>query len=122
MAAEVNSLSSALMFNVTQYRNQFGGMNKAIAQAGYALTVLVSVVESATALFFSALSILIYPCSSAAFDRATEWLSSSVFCIGWSLADFFLNFCVTPLVANEAAARQILQSGNLMMLPAGSVI
>ncbi len=122
MPIEINSFSSSLMFGTTLYRNQSGFSNKLIAQAGYALTAIVSAVETVAALAFSALSLTAYPFSSTPFECSTKWLGSSAFSLGWSVTDFILNLFVLKLVADERSARQILQSGNLMKIPQGAVI
>ena len=122
MSIEMNSFSSSLMLGTTLYRNQPGVTNKLIAQAGYALTAVVSAVETVTALAFSALSLVAYPFSSTPFEHSTKWLGSSAFSLGWSVADFILNLFVLELVADEKSARKILQSGNLMRIPHGAVL
>lgn len=122
MSIKMNSFSSSLMLGITTYRNQPGVSNKLIAQAGYALTAVVSAVETVAALTFSALSLVVYPFSSTPFEHSTKWLGSSAFSIGWSVVDFILNPFVFLLVADEKSARQILQSGNLMIIPRGAVL
>lgn len=122
MSLELNSISSGLMLGTTLYRNQPGIFNKLIAQAGYSLTALVSVVETVAAFAFTALSLLAYPFSSTPFEYTTKWLGSSAFSLGWSIADFFLNFFVFKLVADEKSARKILESGDLLMIPRGAVL
>lgn len=121
MAIQLNSFSSSLMLGTTLYRNQPGVSNKIIAQAGYALIALVSTVETAAALAFSALSLLAYPFSSTPFELSVQWLGSSTFALGWSLTDFLLNLFVVRMVADEPSARQILHSGDLMRMPANAV-
>jgi len=122
MSIEMNSFSSSLMLGTTLYRNQPGVSNKLMAQAGYALIAVVSTVEAAVALAFSALSLIVYPVSSTPFEHSIKWLYSSVFSLGWSVTDFVLNLCAFKLVADEKSARKILQSGNLMMIPPGAVL
>jgi hypothetical protein len=122
MSVKMDSFSSRLMLDTTLYRNQPGIANKVIAQAGYALTALVSAAETAAALAFSALSLIAYPFSSKPFEYSTKWLGSSGFSLGWSATNFFLNLFVARLVADEKSARQILRSGDLMMIPPGALI
>ncbi len=122
MAIEMNSFSSSLMLGTTLYRNQPGVSNKLIAQASYAFIAVMSAVETVAALALSALSLVAYPCSSTPFEHSTKWLGSCYFSLGWSAADFILNPFVVNLVADEKSVRQILQSGNLMMIPHGAVL
>lgn len=122
MSIELNSFSSSLMLGTTLYRNQPGVTNKVIAQAGYALTAVVASVETVAALVFTALSLAASPFSSTPFLLSMKWLSSSYFSLGWSAIDFFLNLFVLKLVADEKSARQILQSGNLTVIPHGAIV
>lgn len=122
MPIEINSFSSSLMLGTTLYRNQQGVSNKLIAQVGYALTAVVSVVEIVAAFIFSALSLVVYPFSSTPFMHSVKWFDSSGFAFGWSVIDFILNPFVRGLVADERSARLILESGNLMIVPPGAVL
>ncbi len=122
MTTEINSFSSSLILGITLYRNQQGVTNKLIAQAGYALTAIVSAVETVAALAFLTLSLVAYPFSSTPFKHSTKWLASSAFSLEWSVADFVLNLFVSKLVADERSARKIHQSGNFMMLPRDAVL
>ena len=123
MNVDLNSLSSSLILGTTLYRNKGGISNKIIGQAGYALCAAVAVIETITALAFSILSLLIYPLfSTAPWEHSTKWLSSSAFTLVWSLADFLLNLFVVRLVADENSARQILASGNIMIIPPGAIV
>jgi hypothetical protein len=121
MNVSLNSFSSSLMLGATLYRNRPGFSNKLIAQVGYALIAVVSAIETAAALAFSALSLVVYPFSSTPFDHSAKWLDSSVFSLGWSAVDFALNLFVSPLIADEKSVRQILVSGDLMWIPPGAV-
>jgi hypothetical protein len=120
MAIEMNSFSSGLIYGTTLYRNQPGVSYKLIAQAGYALTAVVSAVETFVALAFSALSLIVYPISSTPFEHSTKWLGSSAFSLGWSVGDFVINLFMLKLVADEKSVRKMLQNGNLMMMPHGA--
>jgi hypothetical protein len=122
MTIEMNSFSSSLMLGTTLYRNQPGISNKLIAQAGYALIVTISGVETTAALAFSALSLVAYPFSSTPFEHSTKWLDSSLFSFVWSIADFGLNPFVLKLVADEKSARYMVQNGDLMMIPHDAIL
>ena len=132
---QLDSLSAALMYGVTLYRNQaqyvvFGGetnydtIKLAIAQVGYALIGVVAVVESAVALTFTVLEGLfrlvvkdIMP------NRCPSWLQSSTFCIGWSVIDFFLNLPVRiAFPADERSAREMFRSGSLIECPKNAAL
>lgn len=108
---DINSFSAALMLGTTLYRNQIGGPDyghliyKINAQFGYGLITVIATVETTVALIFLALSVLILPFSSAVFPHAFSWLSSSLFCILWSIIDFTLNPLTSELVADEQSAR-----------------
>lgn len=122
MSFEINSFSSGLMLGITLYRNQPGSASKAVAQVGYALTALASVVETTVALPFATLSLLAYPFSSIPFEYTSKWIASSAFSFGWSVVDLFLNPFMYNLVADEKSALHILQSGDLTMLPFGALL
>lgn len=119
---EMNSLSSSLMLGTTLYRNQTGITNKFGAQFGYFLIGVIAAVESVAALVFTALSLLVYPFSSAPFARSTIWLGSCAFSLGWSVTDFIFNLFADKLVADEKSARKILESGNMKLIPHGALI
>ncbi len=102
-----DSLSSSLMLGITLYRNVPSVCNKIQAQLGYALVLVSSLVETATALAFTTLSLLTLPISREPTKKCFKWLSSSAFTIGWSFVDFFLNPFVVVAVADEKSARQL---------------
>ena len=112
----MDSLSSSLILGVTFYRNQSGIGNKCLAQAGYALTAAVAVVESVAALTFSTLALAYYPLSSVPFEKTVTWLKSSSFSMIWSATHFALNPFVKWLVADERSARQIVASGQFLSI------
>ncbi len=117
-----DSLSSSLMTGITLYRNDSRVFNKVQAQFAYALAFVSSLVETATALVFTALSLLALPVSREPTNRCLKWLASSSFSIGWSFADFFLNPFCAVVVADENSARQIATSGNLLALPCNAIL
>lgn len=122
MTMEINSFSSGLMQKITVCRNQPGISNKIIGQAAYALIVGVSAIETVVTLAFSALSLAALAFSRKPFECSTQRLSSSAFCLGWSVADFFLNPFFNVLVADEKSARKMLKSRNLIKIPSGAII
>lgn len=119
---ELNSLSSSLMLGITLFRNQPGSANKFIAQVGYALTAVVAAIETLAALVFFALSLPICLLSITPLNISAKWLNSSIFSLGWSITDFFLNLVVLKMIADEKSARVVLQSGDLMSVPAGAIV
>jgi len=110
------------MTGVTLHRNQPNFLPKVQAQVGYALIAVVAAVETAVSLLFTGLSFSLSLGQSAFYRDTSRWLSSSAFSLGWSVADFFLNLQVYVLVADEASARAILRSGNLMWLPPDALL
>lgn len=122
MDVGINSFASSLMLGATLYRNQPGVSNKLIVQAGYVFIAVAAAIETIAALFFLPASLIAYSDSSTPFKHATQWLSSSAFSFAWSITDFFLSPFVMRLVADEKSARQILQSGDFMMIPRGAVL
>jgi hypothetical protein len=118
----MNSLSSGLIYGVTLYRNQPGVFNKLTAIAGYALVAMVATAETIATLAFTLLSTIMIPFSRTPFQLSVQWLGSSAFCLGWSITNFCLNLFVPVLVADERSARNILETGNLMVIPDGAHI
>lgn len=125
---DINSFSAALMLGTTLYRNQIGGPNyghliyRIGAQFGYGLTTVIATVETTVALIFLALSVLILPFSSTLFPHAFSWLSSSLFCILWSIIDFILNPLTSQLVADEQSARLMFAQNNALHIPPNALI
>ncbi len=120
----MNSLSSSLIFGVTLFRNQPGiANNKILGAVGYALVATIAAIESIAAVIFGVISLpLIVLGKTEPLSQSVKWLSSSTFCLGWSIVDFFLNFFTVVLVADERSAREILESGNLMMIPQNAAL
>jgi hypothetical protein len=119
----INSFSSGLMLGTTLYRNKGGAGCKVIALAGYPLIAVAAVVETIVSTIFVAASLVFYPISNRPLNGSLTWLSSSSFCFFWSAADFLLSLFSCPvLVADEASARQIVSSGNLLMLPRNALL
>lgn len=111
-----------MMLGVTLYRNQPGIDKTLLGGVGYALTAATAVVESATALVFSAASFAISPITQAPLKKSIKWLDSSSFCAVWATVDFMINPLVPRLVADEKSARWIASTGNLMSIPPGAVL
>lgn len=118
---ELNSLSSSLMLGITLYRNRPGFSNIFVAQVGYALTAIVAAIETLTAVIFFGLSLTIFLLSTTPLLNSAKWLNSSIFSLGWSITNFFLNLWCGVMIADEKSAREVLQSGNLFKLPAGAI-
>lgn len=113
----MDSLSSSLMLGATLYRNQPGRIHKAVAEVGYAFVAVVAAVETVAALTFSAIGLVAHPFSPTLFNHSVTWLNSSVFSLGWSITDLFLNLVLDPLVADEKSARYFLNNGTLQRCP-----
>lgn len=115
-----NSISSALMYDLTRLRNR-SDTGKKIAVVGYPCITAAALVESAAAALACAASTAVYPVTSTPLNFSARWLSSSYFTIYWSAVDFFLNFGVVNLIADEESARRAVGTGNIMRLPRGSI-
>lgn len=118
----VQSLASNLMYSNTKMRNEGDEeVLRAISQVGYALILVIALVESAVALPFTLLSLITLPFTRAIFYESVSWLKSSSFTILWSVVDLVLNPFMDRLVADERSARIIYFSGNLFVVPQGAV-
>lgn len=102
------SLSSALLYGTTLFRNQEGTAEKCIAEVAYVVIEVVSVVEAVAAGFFTALSLVIYPFSEKAYVFCAKWLDSSAFSMGWALGCVFMNPFSDFMVLSEELPRRML--------------
>lgn len=110
------SLSSALMCGVTVYRNQPAAANKLLAEAGYAVTACVAVIETVAAGILCVGAYLITPLNPSLFDHTAAHLASSSFCIVWSIANLFLNLFADSgtMMADEHHARRAVKNPFLL--------
>lgn len=121
---QFNSLSSSLIFGLSLYHNQAGCLNKVLSTPGYALIGVISVIETAVALIFSAIAIALFDHSGSnkSLNFCTEWVKSSSFAIIWSLVDALISPITRVVVADEASARKIARSGNIMHFPSEAIL
>jgi len=101
------SLSSALMCGITVYRNQPGTVNKLLAEGAYALTTCAAAIETVVAGIFCVGAYLLTPLDPGLHDHAIAHLSSSGFCVVWSIANLYFNLVVKSgaLMADEQHVR-----------------
>lgn len=95
----LSTKSSAMMCDLTLYRNKIGFSHKLLAQVGYPIIALIALVET---VFLAATSILLF-CQSTS-PAPMKKLKSSVFVIGWSMVAFCLNPFFLKLVPDEPNA------------------
>ncbi len=120
---DINSISAGLMLGNTLYRNQSGGAALNIGgQVGYGLISVIALVESAVALSFVALSLVLLPLSSTFLSHSFSWLTSSLFCVVWSVVDFVFNPFCSRLIADEQSARIVFAMNNLALIPPNALI
>ena len=122
---EFKSFSSELIFENTVNKNRSSSRaNITLAGFGYALTSVVSIIETIAASTFALLSLpfSLSGIDNKIFDASLERFNSSSFCLLWSVVDFILNPSIAVLVADETSARKIANSGNILYLPEGAII
>lgn len=108
---EFGSLSSAMMCAVTVYRNQPNVEKSLTVSGGYLVTTVVAVVESVATALFSIWAYIITPFYPDLCDRAVAHLSSSLFCIFWSIEACFFNLITDrAMIADEQSARRYWKS------------
>lgn len=119
---DINSFSAGLMLGTTLYRNQAGLYNKVGAQIGYGLITVIALVESAVALPFVALSLVLLPLSFGFISHSFSWLTSSLFCVVWSAVDFIFNPFCDSLIADEQSVRLVFAMNNPFVLPPNALV
>ena len=125
----IKSVSSQLITDITIDRNRYGeeanwstDLDKfrtrpsrkdlLKAEAGYVLTAITALIETAVSGVFC---ILALPCaliSTTPLKRSIEWLESSAFSILWSLAYIVCNFIYPHLLTREDFSRNHIFRGD----------
>jgi hypothetical protein len=109
-----HSASSWAMFGITKVRNHCPA-GSILAEVGYVVTFLVSIVETVVAAVFTLVAALF--CSKKQYQFCAKWLSSAAFTIPWSLFNSVYNFllfitctaCCIRLACDERSARDLAQ-------------
>ena len=118
----INSVSSQLITSITINRNRYGeesNWSKSLfkfsarpsrkdlikAEAGYALTVITALVETAVSGVFCVLALPLALVSREPLKKSVEWLQSSSFSILWSVAYLVANYIFPHLLTREDYSR-----------------
>jgi hypothetical protein len=112
-----DSLSSAIIFDVTKYRNQPGCLNKCVAEGLYAGALIISTGETVIAVPLYLMTLPVFPFLPDLTHKSIRWVNSSAFCMTWSVFNLLMNPFKNILIADERSATQTFCNANFLTIP-----